>query len=284
MLADLSWEVSTRRELFGLPWFPHGALIAVGSVVGSWMLLRAARRERVDVDALVDVLTWVAVGGVVGTRLFWVIGNWDEVGSVGEALMIWHGGMTLLGGVAGGVVAGVLTSRRRRLPTARLLDLAMPGLAAGIAIGRVSDLIIGDHLGKPTGLPWGFRYVGVDPPGTPPPIGAVVHPVALYDLVLVSILLVVLLVFLRRPRATGSAVALFAGWYAVQRLLLDFLRTDPIRAFGLTGTQLTSVAVLVGVLAWRATRARRPLPLAPRDHLDPRSRHGRPARSVRSAA
>ena len=257
MLAELSWQVSTRRELFGIPWFPHGALIAVGFVVGSWILLRAARREGVDTEALVDVLTWVFIGGLVGTRLVWVVGNWAQVGSVVEALMVWHGGMTLFGGIAGGAIAGVLSGRRHRLPTARLLDLAMPGLAAGIAIGRVSDLIIGDHLGKPTGLPWGFRYVGVDPPGTPPPIGAVVHPVALYDLLLVSLLLLALVVFLRQPRATGSAVALFAGWYALQRLALDFLRTDPVRALGLTGTQLASVAVLLGVAAWLVARSRR---------------------------
>jgi phosphatidylglycerol:prolipoprotein diacylglycerol transferase len=256
IVSEISWEVATRRELFGIPWFPHGALIAVGFVVGSWMLVRAARREGVDVEALVDVLTWVATGGLIGTRLFWVLGNWAEVGSIGEALMVWHGGMTLFGGIAGGAIAGVVGARRHGLPTARLLDLAMPGLAVGIAIGRVSDLVIGDHLGKPTGLPWGFRYVGVDPPGTPPPVGAVVHPVALYDMVLVSLLAAVLVVFLRRPRAIGSGVALFAAWYSVQRLALDLLRTDPVRAIGLTGTQLASLAVLAAVIGSLAFRAR----------------------------
>ena len=260
-LAYLSWTVSTRPELFGIPWFPHGVLIALAFVVGSSMLVRSARREGIDTDALIDVLTWVALGGLVGTRLFWVIGNWSDVGSLSEALMIWHGGMTLFGGIAGGAIAGVVASRSWRLPTTRLLDLAMPGLAAGIAIGRVSDLIIGDHLGKPTSLPWGFRYVGVDPPGTPPALGSIVHPVALYDLLLTSALLVVLVLFLRRPHAPGSAVALFAGWYGVERLVLDFLRTDPARAFGLTGTQLASVVVLALVALWLVLRGH--------DALDP---------------
>ena len=80
------------------------------------------------------------------------------------------------------------------------------------------------------------------PPGTPPPIGAVVHPVALYDLLSVTVLFFVLVWFLRGPRAAGSAVALFTLWYAGGRVGLDFLRTDPTRAFGLTGTQLASPA------------------------------------------
>ncbi len=95
------------------------------------------------------------------------------------------------------------------------------------------------------------------PPGTPPPIGAVVHPVALYDLLSVTVLFFVLIWFLRGPRAAGSAAALFTLWYAGGRVGLDFLRTDPTRAFGLIGTQLASVVVIVATGAWLLVRARR---------------------------
>ena len=255
-LAYISWTVSTHRHLFGIPIFPHGVLVIVGFLLGSWILVWAARREGVESDALIDALTWAGIGGLVGTRLFWVIGNWHEVGSVREIFMIWHGGMTLLGGIAGGAVAGIVAAERRHLPAVRLVDLAMPGLALGVAVGRVSDLLIGDHLGKATGLPWGFRYVGVDPPGPAPAYGSIVHPVALYDLISVVALFVVLTLFLRRRRSPGSAAALFAAWYAIDRLLLDFLRTDPVRAFGMTGSQLASIGVLLFVAAWLALRAR----------------------------
>jgi hypothetical protein len=66
--------------------------------------------------------------------------------------------------------------------------------------------------------------------------------VALYDLALVSLLVVVLVLFLRRSRG------------------LDFLRTDPVRALGLTGTQLASIAVLATVVLWLALGSRRALP------------------------
>ena len=271
MLAAISWTVDTDRELFGIPIYPHGLLIAVGFLAGSWVLLRYARRDGMPTEPLVDGLSWVAVGSLVGTRGVWVLGNPTELDSPIEVLMLWHGGMTLYGGILGGLVAGVLYLRRHRLPVLRTLDLAAPGLALGLVLGRVSDLIIGDHLGKPTGLPWGFRYVGDNPPGDAPAIGAVVHPVALYDVVLVSILFVALVVFLRRPRAHGSAAALFAVWYATDRLLLDFLRTDPTRAFGLTGTQLSSVVVLVVTIGWLVLRRRRPASPAPSPAREQRS-------------
>ena len=57
------------------------------------------------------------------------------------------------------------------------------------------------------------------------------HPVALYGLLLVSALFVVLVAFLRAPWAAGSAAPVFAAWYSAERLLLDFFRTDPIRAW-----------------------------------------------------
>ena len=218
-----------------------------GRLVGA---ARYTRREGIGLDTLVDILTWVAVGSLAGTRLVWVIGNWSELDSPAEAVMIWDGGMTLYGGILGGLVAGLSMLHRHRLPVLRMLDYAAPGLALGLIIGRASDLITGDHLGKPTGLPWGFRYVGTDPPGTAPPLGAVVHPVALYDLLLVSVLLVVLVLFLRRARPAGLAAALFAAYYSIDRLLLDFLRTDQTRLLGLTGTQLASIAALVVLAVW----------------------------------
>lgn len=256
LLAYLSWRVDTHRHFLGIPFFPHGVLIAVGFLLGGLIFVRYSRRAKVASTMAWDIVSAVALGSLIGTRLVWVLGNWSQVGSVGEALKVWHGGMTLYGGILGGVVAGVVAARRRGLPVLRLLDFAAPALAVGIALGRASDLIIGDHLGKATGMPWGFRYVGTNPAGEAPPLGAIVHPVALYDLVLVSALFVVLVAFLRSPRAAGSAALVFAAWYSAERLLLDFFRTDPIRALGLTGTQLASVGVLLAIgvvlsLRWR---------------------------------
>lgn len=281
-VAYLSWRVAMHREFFGIGFFPHGVLIAVGFIVGGWVLSRYTRRLGMSSDVLVNILKWVAVGSLVGTRLVWVVGNWDRLDSPVEALMIWHGGMTLYGGILGGLVAGVVVVRRHRLPILPMLDYAAPGLAAGLVIGRISDLITGDHLGKPTGLPWGFRYVGVDPPGQAPPLDAIVHPVALYDAILVAVLLAVLVAYLRRPRPAGTAAAIFAAYYATDRLLLDFLRTDRTRALGLTGTQLASIAVLATVGTWLLRQRGRPTGTDVSNALTPAANALTPAAAERS--
>lgn len=70
----------------------------------------------VATDVLLDILTWIIVGSILGTRLVWVAGNIDRMDSVAEVFMIWHGGMTLYGGILGGLVAGVIMLRRYQLP------------------------------------------------------------------------------------------------------------------------------------------------------------------------
>jgi prolipoprotein diacylglyceryltransferase len=76
--AYISWEVATRREILGIPCYPHGLLIAVGFVVGYLILRRYSRRLRVPASTLVDIITWVAVGSLMGTRMVWVAGNWSS--------------------------------------------------------------------------------------------------------------------------------------------------------------------------------------------------------------
>jgi phosphatidylglycerol:prolipoprotein diacylglycerol transferase len=263
VLASISWRPIVEIHVGPLSVKPHGVLIAVGFLVGTWLMLRRTRAAGVDDEAVWRIMTWSLFAGLLGMRVWWAVGHWDELESWIEVVAIWHGGMTLFGGLLTAIPVGLLVARREGLPLLALLDMAAPGLAIAIAIGRLSDLIVGDHLGTPTSLPWGFRYVGSDHPfAGAPAIGDIVHPVALYDMLLTGALFVVLVRFARSKRASGSVISLFAIWYAAERLVLDFFRTDPQRAFGLTGTQLTSIVLITVILMALARRGRRGAVLA----------------------
>jgi prolipoprotein diacylglyceryl transferase len=258
VIGVISWPTVGAIHVGPVAIRPHGVFIAAGFLVGAQFLRRRARTVGIADETLWRILWWAFVGGLVGMRLAWLAGHWEAADDPVEAIAVWNGGMSLLGGLAGGVLVGGFLARRAGLPLLPMLDMAAPGLAAGIAIGRIGDLIIGDHLGTATTLPWGFRYVGGDHPlAGGPEIGAVVHPVALYDLVLTALLLLVLVRFTRRARRPGSAIALFTIWYGGGRILTDVLRTDPRRLFGLTGSQIASILAVAAVGAWLAGRAAR---------------------------
>ena len=253
-----------RLELGPLAVSPHGIGIAVGYLAGAQLMVRRARRfGGPDENDIWNVLFYALIGAIVGARVGYVLGHFAQVTDGGDDLLgvfkVWEGGISLIGGITGAVLAGLPYSFKKKMGFWRTMDLAAPGLALGIVIGRVGDLIIGDHLGKPTDFALGWRCLGSggEEPvsatvyqdalnaGDPPSLGCfdlVLHQTALYDFISTLCLLGVLLWLGRSVRNRGLLVITFTVWYASMRLITDFLRVDR-RYLGLTGSQLMSLAV-----------------------------------------
>lgn len=283
MLAVLSWPILERIPIVGdLAISPHGIGIAAGFLLGAWIMIRRARlrglgTEVEDVSpAVQDLLFRVGIGAIVGARLFYVANNLDVYARDPlQILMVWHGGLTLLGGIAGAVIAGLPLIRQRGYHTALLLDSAAVGFAAGLAVGRLGDLAIGDHIGAPaSGFPLAWRCTGnwwVEATNSigyvapqPYPLQAAIEPTqgcfdaavyqtALFDVLAGAILFGLLLLLERRPRFDGFFVAVFAYGYGLSRLATDFLREDR-RYLALTGSQWAVLATLVALTAWLVLR------------------------------
>jgi phosphatidylglycerol---prolipoprotein diacylglyceryl transferase len=294
-LAAIGWPVLDRIHLWGdFAISPHGIGIAVGYLFGAWILSREGPKRGIALDHLNTMVFWSLIGTIVGARLFYVIGHFSEFESVGEMLALWEGGLTLLGGMAGAVLINIPLFRKYHYSFFQVMDGAVIALAFGIAFGRIGDLIIGDHLGKPTSWLLAFQYQGGDLPGYSCVSGVCratlegdqileisrtgatlssaggdviaqgvgVHQTALYDMVSATLLFLVLYVLSRRAATLrlGTLTLIFGAWYGVMRVVEDFMRIDK-RIFGLTGSQWTAAIVAVvcisTLLAWRR-RARSP--------------------------
>jgi hypothetical protein len=186
-LAVIAYPPLVRIHLGPLAISPHGIMAALGFLAGAALLRRAARERGIDEATISALVTRALIGGIVGARFFYVLNHPSEFASPLHWLRVWEGGLALLGGIAGAVGAALPLIARRGLRLLQVLDAAAPGLALGIAIGRVGDLVIADHLGTPTSFALGFRcppaaVVG-ETVGSPCPPGMVVHLTALYDLV-----------------------------------------------------------------------------------------------------
>jgi phosphatidylglycerol---prolipoprotein diacylglyceryl transferase len=260
MLGLIEFDPILRLTLGPLRVSPHGLGTAVGFLAGARLLLPATRARGIDDDLVNRMLYRAIVGAIVGARLAYVVNHLDQYSDDPlQALAIWEGGISLLGGIAGGVLAAVPLMRQGRLRFWSVMDAAAPGLALGILIGRIGDLMVGDHLGKPTDFALGFRCTGAET-ASPcvAPIGHGVHLPALYDLLSVSLLLAVLLVVRRRPRWDGFLILLFAAWYGIGRITEDFFRTDVTHGTGLTGSQWAALVVVAASLWVLLVRHRTP--------------------------
>lgn len=294
-LAAVGWPVLDRvrfGESFAIS--PHGLGIAIGFLLGAVLLTRLAPSRGIDPDHISTMIFWALIGAVVGSRLFYVIAHFSEFDNVGQMLAVWRGGISLLGGIAGATLVNIPLMRRYGYRFFQVMDPAVISLAFGIAIGRIGDLIIGDHLGKPTSwlLAWTYEGGTLAPPyacragrcvaellngsqqmvvtrdgatllgsaGEVISRGVGVHQTALYDILSASLLFLVLWRLNKRPRREGVLTLTFGLWYGVTRLVTDFLRIDK-RFFGLTGSQWTAIAVAAisaGILIWWALGPSRP--------------------------
>jgi phosphatidylglycerol:prolipoprotein diacylglycerol transferase len=178
---------------------------------------------------------------------------------------VWEGGFSLLGGLAGAVAAGYPKLRAYRIPFWRYLDAVVPGIALGIAVGRIGDLVIADHLGKPTDFVLGYVCPEVET-GSPclAPVGQAVHQTALYDMVGAAIVFALLVWLARRPRPEAFLTATFGLTYGIVRIVEGFSRLDVTHGTGLNGSQWTALAVVVAAaVALVARRGLEPAPEAP---------------------
>jgi phosphatidylglycerol---prolipoprotein diacylglyceryl transferase len=128
------------------------------------MVRRARRSGGPPENDIWNALFYALLGSIVGARLGYVLGHLSQVTDGGDDLLgvfrVWEGGISLIGGITGAVLMSLPYVLRKRMGFWRCMDLAAPGLALGIVIGRVGDLIIGDHLGKPTTFALGWRCLG----------------------------------------------------------------------------------------------------------------------------
>lgn len=285
MIAAVVWPIWERIRIAGdFAVSPHGISIAAGVLLGAGVTLRRARlrgmgrpasppepggagtaAKHVSIDeAFQAFFTAAVVGGILGARIMFIVTRLDQFPDPLGWFRIWEGGLSLIGGVAGAVLAGLPYIYRHRLSTRLVLDSVAPGLALGIAVGRIGDLVIGEHLGGRTDFLLGWRCSGaVGDPSAPYPwpgataqgcFDTAVHQTALYDSLIAGLVFAVLLWFERKPRFDGFFVSAFVILYGAGRVLTGFARDADLDLIGtLTGSQVTSILAIATVLVWLAS-------------------------------
>ena len=243
----------------------HGIFTAVGIFFGVALPIRLLRL-RVDEDAAYSVATWGVVGGIIGARLFHVADRWEfYAADPVQILAIWSGGIAVWGAVVAGAMTGFVVALRLRLPIGGAADGAAPGIGLGLAIGRIGDIINGEHLAVPCGGGPGIcvGYTHPDTLGQGPDIpgrafsgpdqwqGPVHLPVA-YEMVW-SLIGVGIALVLRRWLAgrdpEGRIFWMWLVWYAVGRVAFGFLRIgDPTPILVLRQDQVIAVATLLAAI------------------------------------
>jgi phosphatidylglycerol:prolipoprotein diacylglycerol transferase len=233
-----------RYSSIAIRWY--GVMIALGIALGIWVALREARRLGLDEDAVYNAALWGVIGGLFGARLFHVVDRLDfYLQNPATVLAIQQGGLSIWGGVIGGLAAGAAYCRWAKLPLARVGDVAAPGLLVGQIVGRVGSLINGDAYGAVADLPWSIVYI--HPDALIPDLGEPTHPYPLYEIAWNLALLGFIWRLRRQERPDGTVFFAYLALYSLGRFLLTFVRQETIVLFGLQQAQLLAVIVALAV-------------------------------------
>ncbi len=239
----------------------YGVLIAVAVLVGTLLAQREAVRRREDPDRVLDVVVLAVLAGLVGARLYYVAFNWFEYSQHPfKILAVWEGGLAIHGGLIAGGLAIFLFGRAKRLPILTYLDILVPSVVLGQAIGRWGNFFNQEAFGTPTSLPWKL-YIA--PPNRPPSLAQYeyFHPTFLYESLWDLGVFAVLYWMLRRrlEDRPGALTLCYFALYSVGRFLVEGLRIDSLWLGPFRAAQVMSLILFVFSVGALAVRLRRPI-------------------------
>jgi phosphatidylglycerol:prolipoprotein diacylglycerol transferase len=216
------------------------AFLAAGALIGK-RLVELGK----PVDWAYEMGFAALIGGVIGSRVYFIVQNYDSVKDDLLGNLFSGSGLVWYGGAIGGALAVLLWAWYRDFVSLTLLDLAAPALALGYAIGRCGCQLSGDgDYGKPWDGPWAMSY----PDGTVP-TDRTVHPTPIYETLAMGLGAWVLWQLRDRFRA-GVLFAIYLVYAGAERFLVEFLRRNSETALGLTTAQLESVAMIAAGAVW----------------------------------
>ena len=268
--ADIPSPSSAVWYLGPIPVRAYALCILAGVFVAVWWSDRRYRARGGRPDLVLDVAIVAVPAGIVGARFYHVVSSPDDYfgpnGDLSRIPQTWQGGLGIWGGIAGGVLAGMLLLRHRGLRVAPLADAVAPTLLVAQAIGRLGNWFNQELYGAPTTLPWGLRIDDAHlPAGSTYPPGTLFHPTFLYE-ALWNLAGAVLLVWIGRRMVARSGVTggrlmwIYLMVYTAGRVWIEMLRIDEAETvLGLRLNVWPSIVIfLVGAIGL-ALASRRPL-------------------------
>jgi phosphatidylglycerol:prolipoprotein diacylglycerol transferase len=249
--ATITIGIDPTIELGPITLAWHGITIAIGILAGLFVVRYEARRRGLDTQPLETMALILMAGAIVGARVFY-LAEQGQLLQPGQ----WFGttGFTFYGGFIGAAIGLGVYMWRQRL-SFYYLDAIAVGVPLGIAVGRIGDVINGEHYGPPTDFFLGVR--NTHPDALTPNPDVAYHSGGLYEVLLGLAIFAIIWPLRDRLRRPTAMVWLVLGLLSIGRFFQFFLRHDSeTLARGLVTAQWVSIFLLVlaaigGWLTWR---------------------------------
>lgn len=237
--------------------YAYGTFLALAFIVATLVAGSLARKKGRNPNVIVEAALYIVIGAIVGSRILYVI---LDPGPYLERplyiLELYEGGLSLHGGILGGLLAGFIVAMRRRVPFWPYADIVAPTIALGTGIARVGCFLNGCCYGTLSDVPWATltRYA----PGLR-------HPAQIYEMLMDLVLFGYLAARLRRPNYDGQVMLHYVIGYSIVRFIAEFFRDSGYVVANLSLAQVASVIIILVFLCLTllVSRKGRPEEIAP---------------------
>ena len=222
-------------EIFGVGIAWYAIIITFSMLLGVQILLKVGSKFGYKENDLLDLSMFVLPSAIVGARLYYVVFKWDYYSNnLADIFSFRDGGLAIHGGILGGLLAGYLVCKYKKMNFGELADIISMPLILGQAIGRWGNYINQEAHGGPTDLPWGIMIDGQK-----------VHPTFLYESIWNLIVFAILVKSFKKRTFNGEHFLKYVVLYSIGRFFIEGLRTDSLMIGDFRVAQLISVMSIV---------------------------------------
>jgi phosphatidylglycerol:prolipoprotein diacylglycerol transferase len=268
----------------------YGLMIALGLSLAILVALNRAKRLQIPTPAVLDLVFYSVIGGVIGGRLLHIIVYFDEFLKAPLETAFSRAGFVFLGSVIGAVAVAAYIIRRERLDFWKVMDVLITSLPLGHVFGRIGCFLAGCCYGRPLDPEGPFGFLGIRFPKGIEIGGDVIggqawdehvergllSPTADFSLPVIPtqliesganlIIFAVLLFLWTRRKFHGQIFLSYLILYGVERFLVEFLRGDTGRGFiGFLSTSqiITLGGIVFAVVFWPTLKRQKPVGIEP---------------------
>jgi len=236
-------EPNIILQIGSISLYLYGAMYVLGTII---CILWIWKISKISFEVVSDLGAITLLGGVLGGRIFYIFAyNFSYyIENPLEIFAVWNGGMSIHGGLIGGIFAFIWFCKKNKLDWKTLADFLIPALAISLMLGRFGNFINGELVGRITTLPWGVNFGD----------GMIRHPSQIYSMIkdfIIAIIFLFIILKYKNNKFWGNGQLFFAfiATYGVMRFFVEFFRTpDPqigLLWLGLSIGQILSIIVII---------------------------------------
>ncbi len=239
----------------------YSLFILLAIVIGIIFCQKEARKIGIGSVFINDLLFNVIIIAIIGARAYYVIFNFSSFkNNLISVLYIWEGGLAIYGAVLAGLIYTIYYCKKKEKPILKTLDVIVPFLILGQAIGRWGNFMNQEAYGPiatksflenlhiPNFIIEGM-YIN----------GAYHQPTFLYESIwcLVGFVILICIRKFSKKLKEGNLTYLYFSYYGLGRFFIEGLRQDSLYLKTFRISQIVSIIlVIIGIIGLLTSKKR----------------------------